>query len=173
MARGGFGGWGWDGDRRDRRKRSVPARAIVPRALSYLRPYWWPTLVILACLIAAAALGVIPPLITRDIIDVALPQGNTGLLNVLILAMAAVPIISGLIGVLQNYLNTLVSQRIMLDMRNELYRHLQGLSLRFTGNKTGGSCRLYRRRRHRPSTGSSSPSRLTSSRSPSRSSSLP
>ena len=141
--RGGFGGGGgrggWDGQGPDRQRARVrSARAIIPRALGYLRPYWSPTALILGCLIVVSSIGTIPPLITRDILDKALPSGNGGLLNLLILAMVAIPIVSGLIGVAQNYLNTLVSQRIMLDMRNELYQHLQGLSLRFfTSTKTG------------------------------------
>ena len=103
----------------------------VPRALGYLRPYRMPVAVILACLIASALLISIPPLLIRELIDVAVPEGDRGLLNLLVAGMIVLYVGSGLIGVLQNHLNTYVSQRIMYDIRNQLYEHLQGLSLRF------------------------------------------
>ena len=129
---------GWDRGRDYRRARPQNPRGTVPRALGYLRPYRAQTAIIAVCLIALASLGVIPPLLIREIIDVALPEGNQGLLGLLALAMVAVPLGTGLINVLQNHLNASVSQHIMFDVRNHLYRHLQGLSLRFfTTSRTG------------------------------------
>ena len=127
---------GGDWGRTDGRARNP--RATMPRALGYLRPYWRPAALIAVCLIVAAAVGSVPPLLIREFIDVALPQGDRGLLNLLVLAMILVPLGNGFIGVLQNYLNATVSQRIMLDIRTQLYNHLQGLSLRFfTASRTG------------------------------------
>ena len=112
--------------------------ASVPRALGYLRPYRTSIAVIIACLIASALLIAVPPLLIRELIDVAIPEGDLALLNLLVIAMLVMYVVSGLIGVLQNHLNTIVSQRIMFDIRNQLYEHLQGLSLRFfTGSHTG------------------------------------
>ena len=71
-------------------------RATMPRALGYLRPYWRPTALIAACLIVVAALGSVTPLLIRELIDVALPQGDRGLLNLLILAMIVVPLGCGI-----------------------------------------------------------------------------
>ena len=141
--RGGWGSGRGDGrssarDRLDALPRRQDARVLLPRALRYLLPYWAPAAVIVVCLIAAASLVAVPPLLIREIIDVALPDGDRGLLNLLVLASIGLYVASGLIGVLQNFLNTLVSQRIMLDIRNQLYTHLQYLSLRFfTKNRTG------------------------------------
>ena len=59
----------------------------VPRALGYLRPYRMPVAVILACLIASALLISIPPLLIRELIDVAVPEGDRGLLNLLVAGM--------------------------------------------------------------------------------------
>ena len=113
-------------------------RASVPRSLGYLRPYRLPVAVILVCLVASAVLISIPPLLVRELIDVAVPEGDRGLLNLLVIGMIVLYVGSGLIGVLQNHLNTYVSQRIMYDIRNQLYEHLQGLSLRFfTTSHTG------------------------------------
>jgi len=113
------------------RPRTASARAIVPRALRYLRPYLSPFAAVLLCVVASAGLGVAPPLLIRHIIDKALPAKDVGLLTWLVLGIVVVSVSGGLISVLQAYLNNVVSQRIMLDIRNEMYRHLQGLSLRF------------------------------------------
>ena len=52
--------------------------------------------------------------------------------------MIIVPIISGLIGVGQTYLNNVVGQSVMQDLRNALYAHLQRMPLRFfTETRTG------------------------------------
>ena len=118
--------------------RAKDARATLPRAAGYLRPYWRKAVLVGLCLVAGAGLTAVPPLLIREIIDVALPQGNRGHLNMLVLALIVLPIGSGLVGVWQSYLNAVVSQRIMFDIRNELYTHLQGLSLPFfTKNHTG------------------------------------
>lgn len=130
-----------EGRRWSREEHSAPPQnpgATVSRALGYLSPYLPTTLIIAVCLIAVAALGSVPPLLIREIIDTALPDGNRSLLNLLAVSMVVVPLGSGLVNVLQNYLNASVSQRIMFDIRNQLYNHLQGLSLRFfTSSRTG------------------------------------
>jgi ATP-binding cassette, subfamily B, bacterial len=110
----------------------------IPRALAYLHPYRPQVAIILVCLIAVAVLLAVPPLLIRELIDVAIPDANRRLLNLLVIGMVALYIGNGLINVLQNHMNTIVSQRIMFDIRNQLYEHLQGLSLRFyTGSHTG------------------------------------
>jgi ATP-binding cassette, subfamily B, bacterial len=101
------------------------------RIAAYLRPYVWHTVVIFGCIAAAAAVGLVPPLIIRAIIDRALPDHDGRLLDLLVVGMILVPVVSGFIGVLQNYLNARVGQAIMFDLRNELFAHLQRMSLRF------------------------------------------
>jgi ATP-binding cassette subfamily B protein len=130
----------WDGGGRGM-GRMGPGNADLPpgklqlgnlgRIAAYLRPYVVHTVVIFLCIGAAAAIGLLPPLIIRAIIDQALPAHNGRLLNLLVLAMILVPFGSGLVGVLQNYFNTRVGQAIMYDLRNELFAHLQRMSLRF------------------------------------------
>lgn len=131
----------YDGRRgrsRDEEQRARDPRSSVPRALGYMRPYRGAIALILLCLIASAALVAVPPLLIRELIAVAIPEGDRGLLNMLVIGMVGLYVVSGLITVLQHYLNTLISQRIMFDIRNELYQHLQGLSLKFfTASHTG------------------------------------
>ena len=128
----------WRGSRQREEDRVRDAGVSLPRALTYLRPYRLPVSVIFACMIAGSLLLAVPPLLIRELIDVAIPEGDRRLLNLLVVGMVALYLGNGLIGVLQNHLNTVVSQRIMFDIRNQLYEHLQGLSLRFyTARHTG------------------------------------
>ena len=130
-------GYGRRGRFRDEAKVQNPGVSI-PRALAYLRPYRLRIAVIVVCLIAGAFLLAVPPLLIREVIDVAIPDANRRLLNLLVIGMVGLYLGNGLIAVLQNHMNTTVSQRIMFDIRNQLYEHLQGLSLRFyTASHTG------------------------------------
>ncbi|TML05435.1 MAG: ABC transporter ATP-binding protein, partial [Actinobacteria bacterium] len=60
------------------------------------------------------------------------------LLYILVGVMVAIPLVSAVISVAQTYLTTVVGQRVMQDLRNRLYEHLQSMSLRFfTDTRTG------------------------------------
>jgi ATP-binding cassette subfamily B protein len=88
---------------------------------------------VLICIVAGAALGVVPAYLTAQIIDRAFARHDVHLLLVLTVATVVVVLVSGLIGVLQSYLNNLIGQHVMADMREKLYRHLMTLSLRYFG----------------------------------------
>src|SRR5262245_65915242 len=52
--------------------------------------------------------------------------------------MVAIPVVTGVIGVYQTLLSNQVGQNVMHDLRTEVYRHLQRLSLAFfTRTRTG------------------------------------
>ena len=52
--------------------------------------------------------------------------------------MIVLPIVTGLIGVGQSYLNNVIGQHVMQDLRGALYTHLQSMPLRFfTETRTG------------------------------------
>ena len=102
-------------------------------------------------LIPPVLYGTVIDLLYGNITDQTLPQDNYGAwlrqflpgegaaqLNVLALILVAVPILSGLIGILQRYINSRVGEGIIYDLRQELYTHLQRMSLRFfTHTKAG------------------------------------
>jgi ATP-binding cassette subfamily B protein len=115
-----------------------PTRGDFARIGRYLLPAWRPSMLILACIAVNAALGLVPPLLIRDLIDRALPDRNGIQLNWLVAGMIAAPLLAGLIGVWQNYLVTLVGQGVMFDLRCGMYDRLVRQSLRFfTGTKSG------------------------------------
>ncbi|MBV8196107.1 MAG: ABC transporter ATP-binding protein [Candidatus Dormibacteraeota bacterium] len=99
--------------------------------------------VIVGLVLVTAGAGVINPLLIKVIFDSALfPAGQHGpnltLLYIVVGVMVFIPVITGAVGVLQTYETTRVGQRVMEDLRNRLYQHLQGMSMRFfTGTRTG------------------------------------
>jgi ATP-binding cassette subfamily B protein len=135
MMSGGFHGM-WRG--RGQERPVQVSRGMLLRILRYFRPYWREGSFVLVTVAAIATIGLVPPLLIRSIIDVALPNADATLLALLVLGMVGAPTVGGLLGVVQNYLNTQISQRVMFDLRNDLYSHVQSLSLRFfTSVKTG------------------------------------
>ncbi|NCO38125.1 MAG: hypothetical protein COZ06_18660 [Armatimonadetes bacterium CG_4_10_14_3_um_filter_66_18] len=118
-----------EADARDRDLRFT--RDDYRRVVGYLKPYWTWGIGIVVCVVLGSLLGLAPPQIVRFIIDRAIPGKDLKLLSLLVGGMVGVPVVAGLIGVLQNYLTIRVGQGLMYDLRNALYRHLQTLSLRF------------------------------------------
>lgn len=132
---GGMGrtfGLGQLGHEPDRSRPTIRVEAaLVRRVLGYFRPYRARAALILACLALTSVLGLAPPLLIRAILDHALPGRDLPLLTGLVAGLILLPILTGLVGVLQNYWHVRISQNLMFDIRNELYKHLQRLSLRF------------------------------------------
>ena len=143
MRGGGMRGGPWrrlieseDGDSRrvPRERRGQTVRRIA----GFFRPYRLTVAAVLLTIILTSLLGLINPYLLKLIIDEALPQKDFALLNLFVGLMIAVPIVSGLIGIGQSYLNNVIGQRVMQDLRNTLYQHLQRLPLRFfTETRTG------------------------------------
>ncbi len=150
MARGMRGGMGAAGglpgtyglhrhfQQGERPKPKNVGRDEVRRVAGYFRPYWLQWLVILACIAAAAGLHVLPPFAVAVILDRAIPQGDRLLLALMAGAMVALAIVAGLVGVLQESLSARAGQHVVFDLRNQLFRHLQRMSLSFyTGTRSG------------------------------------
>ncbi len=114
------------------------SRAILRRIGRYFLPYWRQWAVILVCVLITAALAVLPPFCVSLILDRAIPQQDSLLLAALAGAMVALAVVSGLIGVLQQTLTAHTGQSIMFDIRNELFTHLQRMSLPFYTMTRGG-----------------------------------
>jgi ATP-binding cassette subfamily B protein len=110
----------------------------IRRIASFFRPYRIAVSLVMASIVITALLGVINPYLLKLLIDEAIPQRDMQQLNVLVALMIGIPIMSGLIGVGQTWLNNVVGQHVMQDLRNALYAHLQQMPLRFfTDTRTG------------------------------------
>jgi ATP-binding cassette subfamily B protein len=130
-------------DRRPIRKQTVR------RVISIFRPYRPQVLLVSAAIVLTSGLGVVNPLLIKWVFDHALfgnPPGscdagacpNIHSLYVGVAFMIAIPIVTSTIGIGQTYLANLVGLRVMQDLRNSLYSHLQFMPLRFfTTTRTG------------------------------------
>ena len=118
-----------------------PRARLVNRIVRLFRPYRGRTALILVSILVTSGLGIVNPLLIQVVFDDALfPAGgpDLGLLYVLVGVMIAIPIVSGVIGVGQTYLTNVVGNRVMQDLRDRLYAHLQSMPLAFfTGTRTG------------------------------------
>ncbi len=117
-------------------------RGVVRRAAAAFSPYAAQVAVVVALILATAGLGVVNPILIRTIFDSALfPESGApdiGLLWTIAGVMVGVTIFSGILGIFQTYLTNIVGQRVMRDLRDRLYSHMQRLSLGFfTGTRTG------------------------------------
>ncbi|WP_404961493.1 ABC transporter ATP-binding protein [Streptomyces sp. 147326] len=119
-----------------------PAPAEQPRELrrivALFRPYRG-RLAVVGLLVGASSLvGVASPFLLREILDVAIPQGRTGLLSLLALGMILTAVVTSVFGVLQTLISTTVGQRVMHDLRTAVYAQLQRMPLAFfTRTRTG------------------------------------
>jgi ATP-binding cassette subfamily B protein len=108
------------------------------RIVSLFGPYRGRLSTVLGLIVVSAGLGMVSPFLLRDVLDVALPEKDTGLLAWLVGGMIAISVVTGALGVAQTYLSNVVGQRVMHDLRAAVYRHLQRLSLAFfTRTRTG------------------------------------
>jgi ATP-binding cassette subfamily B protein len=104
---------------------------LARRLLRYLRPYRGRVLLAVALLLAVAALEIVGPLLTRAALDRAIPAGDLHLLTLLVGAYLLTLLVGFGMDYAQELLTTWLGQRIMYDLRVEIFAHLQGLSLRF------------------------------------------
>jgi ATP-binding cassette subfamily B protein len=108
------------------------------RVLAYGRPYRGDLIVVLVTILIISLLTLVPPLLMRDLIDRAIPEKDIRLLTFLGIGMVAVPIVNTAVGTLQRWKSARAGEGIIFDLRRQLYRHLQGMSLRFfTSTRTG------------------------------------
>jgi ATP-binding cassette, subfamily B, bacterial len=108
------------------------------RIVAFFEPYWFQVLVVLVAILATSLIGLINPLLLGLLIDQVIVGQDYSNLNLYVGLMIILPVITGLIGVGQSYLNNVIGQNVMQDLRGALYAHLQGMPLRFfTETRTG------------------------------------
>jgi len=121
-----------------------PEKPKVERKIDWRRlgrlflPYWRQEALVLVCIIIASALGLAPALFTRSLIDGALGHHDVHGLWFAVGGMIVAALLAALIGVYQGYLNSLVGEGIMRDIRTSLVSHLHRMPIAFfTSTKTG------------------------------------
>jgi len=106
-------------------------RTLLRRLLRYLRPYWAPVLGSFLLIVAMAALDLVGPYLTKIAIDRYIRQGNaTGLDRIALLYLGAL-FLAFVVRFGQVYLLQMTGQKVMMDLRREIYAHLQRLHVAF------------------------------------------
>lgn len=124
----------------DEEKNNMPkvTKELLLRILSYLKPYWLQFIFVFVAILLSAGIGLLPSVITGRVVDEALIGTDLSLLIKLLLMAFATLTASQVIGVLENYINAWISQRIIFDMKNQMYDHLQHMPHSFfTSEKQG------------------------------------
>ncbi|MBP1632531.1 MAG: transporter related protein, partial [Acidobacteria bacterium] len=113
-------------------------RRLLRRVLGYARPNRGLLGLVVATVVLSSLVGLAPPLLMRDLIDRAIPDGDLGRVTLLGLGMVAVPLVNGVIGVLQRWASARAGEGIIFDLRTAVFGHLQRMSLAFfTGARPG------------------------------------
>ncbi|MGH3133630.1 MAG: ABC transporter ATP-binding protein [Gaiellaceae bacterium] len=126
------------GDPPERPADPAVRRANFRRIVRLFRPYRARLAAVSGLIVLSAGLGAVSPFLLREVLDVAIPGQDVRLLSLLVAGMVAIPIVTGALGVWQTLLSNQVGQSVMHDLRSQVYRHLQRLSLAFfTRTRTG------------------------------------
>lgn len=136
----GFHGGGWFAYLRHDEKKDKPeiTRELLWRVWDFAKPYRLRVIGLLFTILLISSISLISPLLFRALIDNAIPNKDTRLLNLLAIGMVMIPIINGIIGVWQRNLNSQIGEGVIFDLRRALYAHMQRMSLRFfTQTRTG------------------------------------
>lgn len=104
---------------------------LLRRLLRYVRPYWWQAAVAVVLLLGSAALALVDPLLTQRALDVAIPARDVGLLTTLAIVALGALVAEFVLAYAQGLLTSWIGQRVMRDIRLELFAHLQRLPITY------------------------------------------
>ncbi|MCG8342335.1 MAG: ABC transporter ATP-binding protein/permease [Chlorobiales bacterium] len=113
-------------------------RYIISRLLSYVKPYkhllFWAILITFA----GSILGPLRPYITKLAIDDYIAKGNINGLALISLVLLGIILLDGFKQYAATYLTQLIGQKAILNLRMDIFRHLQKLSIRFYDRNPAG-----------------------------------
>ena len=108
------------------------------RVFGFAKPYKGPILGFLGTIIAATFLGLLPPLLIREVFDDAIINSDGGYINVLFLVMIAAALGEAVLGLVERYLSSRIGEGLIYDLRVKLFDHVQRMPLAFfTRTQTG------------------------------------
>jgi ATP-binding cassette subfamily B protein len=113
-------------------------RETLRRVLTWIRPYRRMLGAFVTTVVVAAIVGVIPPLLVRNLIDNALPNKDRSLVAALAIAAVALAFAEAMLSLLMRYLSSRVGEGLIYDLRVALFDHVQRMPLAFfTRTQTG------------------------------------
>ncbi len=122
----------------EKKNRPKVTKGLLKRILGYLKPYRLQFILVFVTILISAAVGLLPSIITGRIVDEALVGRDMAMLVKLLILAFVTLTLSRVIGVAESYINSWISQRIIFDMRGQMYDHLQHMPHAFfTTEKQG------------------------------------
>jgi len=118
--------------------RPVLDRRLVRRLLQYVRPYMALVLGAVVLLALEGATAVVGPWLTRRVIDHAIPARDLGFIRLATIALAGALLVQFVCSYCETILTGLLGQRVMRDLRTELFAKLQTLSISFFDRNPAG-----------------------------------
>jgi len=108
------------------------------RLFQFVRPYWPLSVLDVALIIVLSTFRLGPSWFIKLIIDQAVPHQDIRLLGLFVLGLIGSSLLTNSLTAGESYLEQYVGQRVIFDLRNVLYRHLQSQSMSFYDrNQTG------------------------------------
>ncbi len=104
---------------------------LMRRLLGYLTPYWWQVALSLAAIIVGSMLQLAQPYLTKLAIDEYIARADFDGLDRIAFVYLGVLVGGFVLTAVQTYTMQMTGQRIMFDLRMQIYGHLQRLDLRF------------------------------------------
>ena len=115
-----------------------PTRYRVRRLLGFAKPYRWQMAGLMVAVALNSSITLLYPALVGTAIDNVIVGRNTAVLPGIILLLVGLVLAQALLSFWQNYWSTVVGEKMVIDLRTQLYRHLQQLSLSFfQDNHTG------------------------------------
>jgi ATP-binding cassette, subfamily B, bacterial len=113
-------------------------RTTFRRVMSLFRPHRGEVIRMLGTVLIGVLLGLLPPLFLKKIIDDGLDKKDFSVISTYSVLTIVVTLLAAGATLLYGYQSVVIGQKIMRNMRNTLFTHLQGMSLRFfTNSRTG------------------------------------
>lgn len=109
------------------------------RLISYIRPYLPRFGLAIICILVAASANLYVPWIIKDVIDGVLASKDMAMLNTIAIGIVLVFLVRGVFFYGQTYLMSYIGQRVIIDIREAVYRHLQRLSLSYYEKRQTGA----------------------------------
>ena len=111
---------------------------LVRRLMRYLRPYWGAVVLTLFALVGVELFNLLPPQVMKWAIDGPIRHGEPSKLLLVACVLLVVIVMRSLTGTLTEYVGSMTAQKVMRDLRHEVFAHLQEMPLSFYDrNPTG------------------------------------
>jgi ABC-type multidrug transport system fused ATPase/permease subunit len=104
-------------------------RRNMRRLLPYFRPYKWRVIGTIALMLLVTAAGLATPALAQVAIDDGISAGSVRALIVIVIVFVVIGLIGWIAGYWQAYMSSWVGNRVLLDLRRQVFRHLMRLEL--------------------------------------------